>query len=350
MSDSESSDEAAPDASRSARARWILGVVLLAGLGIGGYALAGPLQVLLGKLAGEELFEDRPTRYWVQQLRTGPEERAAAIERFRQGGPDGVPVLIALLAGEPGRGEPDLRWTSAEILGRMGSDAIGAEDALLAGLDDADPHVRAVCAAALPQVGVPAERAVPALLARLETDQRVQFVDAVGEYRGEAREAVGPLVQLVENAASDADLRRSAVWALGRIGPDAAAALPVLLRCLSDDRVSVREAAAGTIGMLGAPARDQGIPALIAALADAGPVVRCNALESLSDFGEASRTAVPEIKQLLEDPDERVQKTARKTLEAIAPEELPAEAETPVDNPEDQVSQITLSTARSICS
>lgn len=327
MSDTDPLSTATDDAQRSPRRRWLVAALLLIALVVAGYALAEPAQILLGKLAGEELFEDRPTRYWAVQLRVGPGERAAAVQRFRQGGPRGVPVLIALLKGETGQGQPDLRWTAAEILGQMGPDGIEAESALLAGLTDSDPHVRAVCAAVLPQVGVPAERAVPALLARLEAEPQPHYIAALGEYRGGASAAVEPLMQLVRDVSADADLRREAVWTLGQIGPDAAEALPVLLAALSDERPAVREAAAGAIGMLGDAASEEGVAALTVALSDSGPVVRRNALESLRDFGESSRAAVPEIKRLLEDPDERVQKAARKALEAIAPDELPAEVE-----------------------
>jgi HEAT repeat protein len=214
----------------------------------------------------------------------------------------------------------------------MGPDALGAESALIAGLEDADPHVRAVCAAALPQAGIPAERGVPALMKQLQTEPAVVAVETLGAYRGGASRSIPQLLELIETPATNADMRRSAVLALGRIGPDALPALPALLRALGDDRVTVREAAATTIGLLGQEAAAEGVPALITALNDAEPRVRRNALESLSDFGEASRAAAPEARRLLDDPDERVREAARRMLAAVAPKEQPpADEPTPVE-------------------
>src|SRR5262245_51036639 len=130
------------------RAAWIsLGVAAIVVVSI----LVDPTQVVLGKLFGEAFFQARPTRFWTRSL------RAEAVDRLTNGGSDAVPVLVEMLRGSTAARD------AAEILGKMGPDAADAGPAMVAGVRDADPHVQAVCAAALAKVGVPAAEAVPLL-------------------------------------------------------------------------------------------------------------------------------------------------------------------------------------------
>src|ERR1700676_4472038 len=99
------------------RAIWIsLGVAALAVVSI----FVDPTQVVLGKLLGEPFFEARPTRFWARSLRAGPAGRARATSQLEQGGTDAVPVLVGILKNSTAAGEAELRWTAAEILGKLG--------------------------------------------------------------------------------------------------------------------------------------------------------------------------------------------------------------------------------------
>lgn len=317
-------EQAAPE--RSHKLRWVIGVAAFLLLAVGGYILFDPTQLVMGRLAGDEFFESRPARYWLRQLRSGPAERADAMQQLEQGRAAAIPVLADLLSGMSGRDHADVRWTAAEILTNIGPDAATAEMALLGGLQDPDPHVRVVCTAALPRVGVPADTAVPALIELLQSEPSVVVVDSLGEYRAAAAAALPLLVEIVENDEREADQRSAAVRAIGRIGPDAADELPLLITALQDEQASVRESASGAISMIGASAAESGVPALIAALADPAPRVRRNALESLGTLGGASLAGVPEIKLLLDDPEEIVREAAWNALAAISPEDLPVVA------------------------
>lgn len=286
-----------------------------------GYQIWEPAADALGLAVGEVAFDRRPLRYWTRQLQSGPAERAAALHRLRDGGPEAVPVLTNLLTHTGGR-DPELRWTAAQVLGEIGPDASAAETALLSGLRDPDPHVRAVCAAALPLVSVPPETAVPALVEQLERVPTVALIDALSDYRGGASGAIAALVAIIDDEGAELDLRRSALHALGRIGPDAADTLPTVLNALRNAHPAIRRSAADAVAMIGESAAADGIPALISALSDESWVVRRSAADALWYFGEDAAPAVPELQRLLNDPVEQVREAAQATLLAIAPGEL----------------------------
>ena len=319
---------------RSQKLRWVIGVAALLMLAVGSYVLFDPTQQVMGRLAGDEFFESRPARYWVRQLRSGPAQRADAMRQLEQGQAAAVPLLADLLNGTSGRNHADVRWTAAEILTSIGPDAATAAPALLGGLQDPDPHVRVVCTAALPKVGAPAELAVPALIEQLQFEPSVIVLGALGEYRAASAPALPLLVEIVENDEREADQRCAAVQAIGRIGPAAVDRLPLLITALQDEQATVRESATGAIPMIGDAAIGDGVPALISALADPAPRVRRNALEALSAFGSASLAGVPQIKLLLDDPEEIVREAARDALFVISPEDLPET--TPASNQQEQ--------------
>jgi HEAT repeat protein len=71
---------------------------------------------------------------------------------------------------------------------------------------------------------------------------------------------------------------------LGRIGPEAATAIPALLELLQDEQVPVRAAAATALGQMGPSAREA-VSALTAALHDKEPQVRRHAAQALGEIG-----------------------------------------------------------------
>jgi HEAT repeat protein len=230
-------------------------------------------------------------------------------------------VLIELLE-EPGSDAAELRWNAAEILGEIGRDASLAGRSLLAALDDQDQHVRAVAARALPAVGVPAEQALEPLRDMLKQDQAIVAARVISEYKANARPALADLVDVLTDKTLDSETRWNAARTIGKIGPDAAEAIPVLVASLEDNVDTVREHAAEALGDIGPPAGGS-VQALVAVLDDPATRVRRDAVRSLGQVGEEAVVAVPEIKNLLDDPEEIVREAARNTLLAIAPEELP---------------------------
>jgi HEAT repeat protein len=211
-----------------------------------------------------------------------------------------------------------------EILGKIGPEADAASDTVLAALNDPDPHVRTVAAAALPKIGVPAAQAVPALIQRLEAEPGVVPGRALSEYRDQAIDALPALVEVLRNKELDSETRWNAARTLGKLGPGGTDAIPALVESLQDTAPTVREHAAEALGDIGRPA-SEAVPALVAVLSDSATRVRRDAVRSLGQIGPASRVAVAQIKRLLNDPEDIVRQAARDALQAISPEELPPE-------------------------
>jgi HEAT repeat protein len=285
-----------------------------------------PNQTVIGRLCGDAFFQGRPTRYWVRSLRGGPGQQAEASSRLRQGGAEAVPVLAAMLSGTAIADDAEVRYTSAELLSKLGSEASSAGPALLAGVHDRDAHVQTVCAAALPKAGVPAKTAVPVLTGLLKSKHAVVAAQALSEYRGAAAESLPALVELLESKTQTTEARWNAARTIGKIGPAAASAVPVLIAALDDPEWTIREHCSEAIGDFGPGAAPEAIPGLIRMLADSVARVRRDAVRSLGQIGRPALESVPEIKKLLSDPEENVRKAARTALVKIAPEQAPPAA------------------------
>ena len=63
-------------------------------------------------------------------------------------------------------------------------------------------------------------------------------------------------------SASDFEVRRAAIKALGKIGPDARAAIPALIRNMKDENAFIREYSAESLGQIG-PVAKEAVPQLI---------------------------------------------------------------------------------------
>jgi HEAT repeat protein len=101
----------------------------------------------------------------------------------------------------------------------------------------------------------------------------------------------------------DVAQRKRAIYAVGVIGPDAHAAVPVLARIMvEDDDPRLRHEAAFTLSKL-APATRTAVAELSGALQDDEPVVRFNAARALYKLGVEARSAVPALIAALDDPD-----------------------------------------------
>lgn len=169
----------------------------------------------------------------------------------------------------------------------------------------------------LPQVKVTKEQ-LPNLIKDLESNDPATLLTAVtalGELGPDAAKAVPGLIRalgfknedvrlnaaialgrvgkaavddLTKSLASDdADVRFYSVWALGWIGPDAKTSANAVMNALRDKNDSVRRKAAYTLGRIGADPKPA-IESLLAALGDEKEEVRAAAGESIAKFGEAA--------------------------------------------------------------
>jgi hypothetical protein len=101
---------------------------------------------------------------------------------------------------------------------------------------------------------------------------------------------VGPLVRLVDEPGGPG--RGLAAEALGRLGPEARAAVPALAAAASDPLPEVRWRAIWALGRIG-PAAGAAVPVLRAALSD--PEVCWRAAEALGGIGPGAVAAVPDL-------------------------------------------------------
>lgn len=311
-----SSDLQKPRRSRSALI--VIAVLTAAVLAV----LFEPTGILRGRLLGETFFVNRPTSYWERQLLAGPAERANARALFKEAGPGAVPVLVEMLQTSSSN---EVRWTAAEILGELGPDANPASAALLRALRDPDPYVQSVAVEVIPKVGTPAAEAVPALAELLDGEHAPVAARAISVYKAQAATALPQLLDVLTDTSRSTDARWNAARTIGKTGPPAISAVPVLIEMTRDHEGTVRGNAAEAIGDIG-PTAVEGIPALIDALSDPVFRVRHHAVRSLAYIGPSAHSAVPQIRKLLDDPEESVQEEARKALAAIAPEEVKSPA------------------------
>jgi CubicO group peptidase (beta-lactamase class C family) len=104
--------------------------------------------------------------------------------------------------------------------------------------------------------------------------------------------------------------REAAALALGRVGPEAAAAVEALVATFSDPDIYLRGAAAVALAQIGQAA----VPALIRALGDAKAEVRWSAAIAIGRAGQAGRAAIPALITAVSDTDDNVRYTSAVAL------------------------------------
>jgi HEAT repeat protein len=180
-----------------------------------------------------------------------------------------------------------------EILAELDAASLPAIDEMVAGLSDADPRYRSSAAMAIAAIGA------------------------------EAKGAVAPLEQLLGDDSAPAEARLTAAYALGRIGPAAAAAEPLLRRLAdSDDEMMATVCiwAALKIKPEDATLFDAAIPKLRRALQREQELARLEAAIALGEIGPRAATALPMLELLAEeDPSRTVRAAAEEAVRRIRP-------------------------------
>lgn len=334
---------------------------LARGLLCGVLSLAGPGCVIgtgiteqIGLTDHVPMHLGRTAKEWATDLEADDErlrrEAAVAIGAL---GPDALPAMPALVKSLQGGRDAD-RVHASEALGRLGPTAAVATESLLAALDAPSWKVRRAAARALGHLKV--RGAVPRLIQHLENDPARWVRRAAGESLGEIGEPACPaLVTLL--AHKDTSVRRRATRALGYMGPSAAAAVPVLAKCLESREVRAQAAKAlGAIGpaangatealrlvlvarnlphwtrrraadALGAIGPDA-VPALVECLRDEDPLTQRYACKAISLMGADGAEASTVLCERLSEPDEKLRNAAASALTHIGSEAVPALVET----------------------
>jgi HEAT repeat protein len=197
---------------------------------------------------------------------------------------------------------PRVRWTCAQALGQIGTNASSAAPALLAALnaETSDPHIFAY---SLLQVSGDCSAAIPRLCTILKDGTNLYQKRAVLwvlEHAGpQAAPALPDVLKLATaseatnstSSINNFDLRLFALGTLSRVCPSSEVALKPILSALNapmPDRVRLRPAAIRALGNLGAA----GLPHLIPIYQGTNQQDRLNAVQTLVNMGPIAAGAL----------------------------------------------------------
>lgn len=142
-----------------------------------------------------------------------------------------LPRMIAALDDK----HPEVAIAAAAALDRFGRPKSGTTE-LIAALKREEPEVRAAAAWTLSRIGRGDPAAVKAVLECLDPKEPIdvyaQMIGAVGRFGPNAKAAVPLLIEALKDGRKGVQVARlqgAAVVALGQIGPDAKAAIPALI-------------------------------------------------------------------------------------------------------------------------
>jgi HEAT repeat protein len=231
--------------------------------------------------------------------------RVTAAHVLAQLDPSGklsVPLLAAMLRN------PDfgLRHSLLRDLDAFGPKGEAATHGLIEVIEqDDDDSVRQHAVQCLARVS-PASIAVPILLKALRREQARKEVhvagailQTLGKIGPEAAPAIPVLVETYNTAPNEHE-RASAIMALGGIGPSAQVALPTILKATKDPFWGVRGIALESLNKIKVEP-DVGIPLLISALRDKQGWVQKTAADGLGQFGPRAKAAVPALEAAIAD-------------------------------------------------
>lgn len=205
-----------------------------------------------------------------------PQIRAAAaraLGNLNQRPTESLPALMRLL----GDGHPDAKEAAVWAVGRYGVAALAA---LTAQLNDPSPSLREGAARALGRLrGI--EGAVSALTGVIQ-----------GQPTAVRRAIISSLESLAERPIDTQGLKGASI---------VRSSLPVLVNALGDEDAEVRRSAVGALARIGPDARSAAAP-LLARLRDGVGSVRRAAALALEDIGYRTAESVPILMEILNDP------------------------------------------------
>jgi HEAT repeat protein len=215
------------------------------------------------------------------------------------------------------------RAQALDGLAKQKDAAIAAIPAISKLLQDEKPYIRQRAANLLATLGKPAAAAIPALLTATEGKMAGFWESTLRSTVIDALAALGRYdLPAMKKALQDKawSTRRIAAFALGKMGAEAAPALPLLIALHADEHGSVVYAASYSLKRLckvaipHTSAPHAALPLLIDALAHPHSSVRKAAAEALGLFGEKAHNAIPKLTPLLEDKDTWTRRAAEDTL------------------------------------
>jgi HEAT repeat protein len=147
---------------------------------------------------------------------------------------------------------------------------------------------------------------------KVDANLRTSAISALGNFGEAAKSYIPDILAILKDEKADANVRNGAALALGNFGEAAKSYIPDILAILKDEKAdaNVRAGAASALGNFGEAAKSY-IPDILAFLknekVDAN--VRGNAASALENFGEAAKSYIPDILAILK--DEKVNTSVR---------------------------------------
>jgi len=177
------------------------------------------------------VYRGRPLGDYLRSLKTasGPARVRTlhALGEFGADGSDAVPALTTALSDADG----DVRAAAASSLAKIGRGDAATVEALTHAFQDPENRVRIMAGVALRSLGPKAGPAVPQLTAALKDsalDVRLAAAQALGAIGAKSEPAVPALAAILTDKNEGRFMFRTAMIALGQIGPAAKGAIPVL--------------------------------------------------------------------------------------------------------------------------
>ena len=197
--------------------------------------------------------------------------------------------------------DPAARMAAANTLGFMRENAAETVPALIDALEDSYEPVRRNAIYALSAIGKPAvEPLIDALDAEreaFEMEPILHICDAAHGLAAIAAPAVPALISALEDEREN--VRASAAYALGEMGPVAAEAVDALITLLTDESEEVRRHAVSALGMIKVPT-SKTVPALVEVLEDREDTdLAFFAAQALTRIGPDATEAIPALREAL---------------------------------------------------
>jgi HEAT repeat protein len=182
--------------------------------------------------AQAEVMTNRSPRP-ISNVSSSPHARALEAILHRDPGQTSIALADALTSDAA-----SVRRFAGEAMGRLGAAAAPAVPRLLRALGRDDAIAWDAGPPILAAIGSPARPALPLLLARIESGATGSVLLARVAGQIAAAQDVPAILALLDSP--QPVVRRAALWAIERMGPRAATAVPVLEGCLHDADEEVR--------------------------------------------------------------------------------------------------------------
>ncbi|HWY86883.1 MAG TPA: sister chromatid cohesion protein PDS5, partial [Gemmataceae bacterium] len=229
--------------------------------------------VLPKQASGDQgpFFGGKPASFWLEQLKdANPNFRVEAVKALgmiAQKDKELIPVLVAALKDQDA--DPGFRFEAVKALGVIARKDKELIPVLVAALNDqdTDPGVRFEAVRVLGVIARKDKELIPVLAAALK-DKNFEVGDKAAEVLGALGSQTVPALMDVLRSKASPSAMFNAIVALGRIGPEAKAAVPLLSHALKMDKWvgpgggTTWRSAIITLGEVG-PEAKPAIPAMI---------------------------------------------------------------------------------------